>query len=150
MTNLPQITTVPAVMDALLAAFAGIASDSAYGVLEVSDGPQFQSSAHDMIALGVGSPSITHHLVRQNRGNAYDEAYDIRFLHWAWSGSRTMSAHRNRCLTVLTAIRAITDALSVPLVVAHRLGDDLEWTHSVSGDGGSCSVTGTLHFAASL
>src|SRR6478752_5100210 len=79
-SDLPQLTTVPTVIDALLAAFREIPDslDTAYGTLQVHDGPTYSSSAHDIIAVGVGDPGVVHQIIPQNRGVALNESYDIR------------------------------------------------------------------------
>lgn len=150
MTNLPQLTTVPTVVSALVTAFSAIASDPAYGTLEVNDGPAFQTSAHDLISVGVGTPSVEHTLTRQDRGVAYNEAYNVNCLMWSWTGSRIMAAHRARCETKLNAVRDIIDALVVPRVLSARLADNLIWTQGTAGEGSSCSVQFAVHIAASL
>jgi hypothetical protein len=149
-TNLPQLTTVPTVVAAIITAFEGIASDPAYGTLAVFDGPAFKTDAHDMIAVGIGTPSIEHQLVAQNRGVAYDEAYHVNCLMWSWTGSRVMADHRARCYTKLGAVRDALDAIVVDRVSVVRLGENLVWTQGTAGEGSSCSVQFSAYVAASL
>lgn len=150
MSDLPQLTTVPTVIDALLTAFREIPDslDTAYGTLQVHDGPTYSSSAHDIIAVGVGDPGVVHQIIPQNRGVALNESYDIRWLQWSWTGSRDMAKHRERCLEVVSAMREAVDGLEVEFVNAIRFGESFTWTQSTSGEGCCCSVSGSINVAA--
>ncbi len=121
MLNSPQLTTLPAAIDALKAAFATIPSSPAYGTLQVHDGPALGAQVLNMIAVGVGTPSVSHSL-RQDRPMSYQEAYDITCLTWAWSAERDMSQHRARCVTVLGAVRDAMDDLDLGSNATCRLG----------------------------
>lgn len=149
MTNLPLVSTVPAVIDALVTAFGTVSSDVAYGPLEVNDGPKAQTSAKNMIAVGVGDPAVPGTDTPQGRGSAVDQSYDIHCLMWAWSGSKVIKQHRDRVYAMLAEIRAIVDAQPLDPIFT-RLGTSWSLTPSVSGEGGSCSYQFSIHVVASI
>jgi hypothetical protein len=139
-------------LNSLVTAFSAIPADPAYGAtLEVNDGPRYMSEVGNMISVGVGQPSVSHRLVRSGNGVSYDEAYDITCLMWAWSGTKApMSQHRNRCTTLLTAIRAALVGMTLSQNMTVRLGDSLEWTQSTTGKGAACAVQFSVHVVASI
>lgn len=149
--TVPRPSTIPATVTAILAAFvAAVDADT-----EVQDGPKPKAIKRKAIAVGVGPESILHTLAKDQRlgGFNYNEQYQVVCSLWSWSGSvATMPTHRANCGALLNVVRTAVDALNVAdtLGVLYRLGPDLSWLQTYTGEGCACSVGFSIEVTATI
>ncbi len=147
--NVPLASSVPAVIDGLVTAFSAISSDNNYGAMQVLDGPDIKArNVRNLIVVG-NVEGASGDWSSSGRGGALDESYDIACLTWAWSGITTMKQHRDRCYTVLAAIRAIV--LTQPVSGAYlSMGQPFQLTQSAAGEGKAAALEFAIHVTAAI
>ncbi len=149
MPNAPLSSSVPAVIDGLVTAFSAISSDNNYGTMQVLDGPDLKArNVRNLIVVG-NVEGASGDWSSSGRGAALDESYDIACLTWAWSGLQDMKQHRDRCYTVLAAIRAIV--IGQPIGGAYlTMGQPFQLTQSAAGEGKSAAIEFAIHVTAAI
>jgi hypothetical protein len=152
MTDLPRATTVPAVVDAILAAFRSIDDVD----LEVQDGPRPKPQKRKCIAVGVGREAVTEVITPEQRrgGWVYHEAYDVGCVLWSW-GAKTsdQKVHRDNCGDLFSEVRSKVDELNLvnaPQGITFRLGAEGGWVQSYSGEGRACEKAFSVHVEATV